>query len=389
MSPPDISNSVSGAIFMQGPGGLLAVPLAQRYGRLPILFWSQLLSLVVTIGAHGAKSYAGFTACRTLQGFFAAPPQVIGLSIIHDMFFFHERARKINIWAFCFLLGPYLGPFISAFIAEKLSWRQNFGVLCGFFGFSILVILLCGDETLYDRKNTESKKASSPVLERIYRLTGIAGIRDCAGQPKLWEVTKDLFGLLLRPYLLLPTFGFVTWITMWTIGLSSTITIFTKPPPQAHPPGYGFSNTASALIYLAPMIGTVIAEFWGHWFNDFLCNRYIKKHAGQYKPENRLWGVYPAWIIGIAGLITFGETLQHHKHWVGLAFGWGMNCFSTLGTTVAISAYILDVLPQHAALASAWINAFRTIGKPRACLIPRYEFRLRKLQEDFVSPTFS
>ena len=107
MTPPEISHSISGAIFMQGPGGLLAVPLAQRYGRLPVLFWSQFLTLVVTIGAYGASGYAGFTACRTLQGFFAAPPQVIGLSIIHDMFFFHERARKVNIWAFCFLVGMY------------------------------------------------------------------------------------------------------------------------------------------------------------------------------------------------------------------------------------------------------------------------------------------
>ena|ERR1700761_5454791 len=150
---------------------------------------------------------------------------------------------------------------------------------------------------------------------------------------------------------------------MWTIGIVSTITQFIKPPP------YLFSNTASALIFLAPMIGTVCAEFWGHWFNDFLCNRYIKSHGGKYKPENRLWGVYPAWIIGIAGLVTFGETLQHHRHWTGIAFGWGMNCFSTLGTTVAISAYVLDVFPQHAALASAWINAFRTIGKLHP---PRY-----------------
>jgi hypothetical protein len=154
-----------------------------------------------------------------------------------------------------------------------------------------------------------------------------------------------------------PAFGFVTWITMWTIGIVSTITQFIKPPP------YLFSDTAASLIFLAPMIGTVCAEFWGHWFNDFLANRYIKTHGGKYKPENRLWGVYPAWIIGIAGLVLFGETLQHQLSWVGIAFGWGMNCFSTLGTTVAISAYILDVFPQHAALASAWINAFRTVGK--------------------------
>lgn len=33
MSIVDISNSLSGGIFLQGPGGVLAVPLVQRYGR--------------------------------------------------------------------------------------------------------------------------------------------------------------------------------------------------------------------------------------------------------------------------------------------------------------------------------------------------------------------
>lgn len=76
MSPPQVANSISGAIFMQGPGGLLAVPLVQRYGRLPVLFWCQFLTLICSIGATYASGYAGFTACRTLQGFFGAPPQV-------------------------------------------------------------------------------------------------------------------------------------------------------------------------------------------------------------------------------------------------------------------------------------------------------------------------
>jgi MFS family permease len=130
--------------------------------------------------------------------------------MIHDIFFFHERARKINIWAFSFLIGPYLGPFISAFLAEKLGWRDNFGVLCGFYGFSVLMILAFGDETLYDREKQGDKVNRTGVVERIFRLTGIAGVRDSTGRPSLWEVTKDLFGLLARPYLLLPTFGFVT-----------------------------------------------------------------------------------------------------------------------------------------------------------------------------------
>lgn len=85
MSIPAVGNSLSGGIFMQGPGGVLAVPLVQRFGRLPVLFWSQLLSAVVVMAAAVSPNYASFTAFRTLQGFVNTAPQVIGLSIVHDL----------------------------------------------------------------------------------------------------------------------------------------------------------------------------------------------------------------------------------------------------------------------------------------------------------------
>lgn len=33
MAIPDVARSVSGGIFLQGPGGVIAVPFVQRYGR--------------------------------------------------------------------------------------------------------------------------------------------------------------------------------------------------------------------------------------------------------------------------------------------------------------------------------------------------------------------
>jgi MFS family permease len=170
-----------------------------------VLFWSQFFCLICSIGATYATTYAGFTACRTLQGFFGAPPQVIGLSIVHDMFFFHERARKINIWAFSFLIGPYLGPFISGLIVSKLSWRDTLSVLCGFYGFSVLMVVLFGDETLYDRESGQVEKSGRGFKERILRITGVRGVQLAGNKPGLWEVTKDLFGMIRRPQLLLPS----------------------------------------------------------------------------------------------------------------------------------------------------------------------------------------
>jgi predicted MFS family arabinose efflux permease len=85
MSISAVGNSLSGGIFMQGPGGLLAVPLVQRFGRLPVLFWSQFLSAIVVMAAAVSPNYGSFTAFRTLQGFVNTAPQVIGLSIVHDL----------------------------------------------------------------------------------------------------------------------------------------------------------------------------------------------------------------------------------------------------------------------------------------------------------------
>ena len=86
LSVPAMANSISGGLFLQGPGGLFAVPLIQRYGRLPVLFWSQLLSAIWVMGAALAPNYASFTAFRALQGFCNTAPQVVGLSVIHDLY---------------------------------------------------------------------------------------------------------------------------------------------------------------------------------------------------------------------------------------------------------------------------------------------------------------
>lgn len=62
------STTASGGMFLQGPAGILAVPLVQRYGRLPVLFWSQLCSAFMVLGAALSPDYASFTAMRALQG---------------------------------------------------------------------------------------------------------------------------------------------------------------------------------------------------------------------------------------------------------------------------------------------------------------------------------
>jgi MFS family permease len=113
-----------------------------------------------------------------------------------------ERARKVNIWAFTFLLGPFLGPFISSFLLSTgISWRFDFGILAIFYGVSEIIVVLLGEETLYDRENTTKPTAGASKLSI---LIGIAGAK-AKGQTSLMSVTRHLAQLLIKPQLLFPS----------------------------------------------------------------------------------------------------------------------------------------------------------------------------------------
>jgi len=76
----DINNLTSNwSIFMLGWGGLLAIFLIKKLGRLPILFWSQVLGLGFTIGQAVSPNLATFAATRILCATFQTAPQVSGL----------------------------------------------------------------------------------------------------------------------------------------------------------------------------------------------------------------------------------------------------------------------------------------------------------------------
>jgi hypothetical protein len=89
-------------------------------------------------------------------------------------------------------------------LIQKLTWRQDFGVLAALYGASWLLVLAFGDETLYDRSNPEKPAKPSGLIGRVELLTGVTGAR-VSGRPSLWTVSKDLLSVAVLPQLLLPS----------------------------------------------------------------------------------------------------------------------------------------------------------------------------------------
>jgi MFS family permease len=94
-----VNHSQAGNVFMLGSGGLFAVVCSAYFGRLPVVFWFMTVAVATAAWCAGATTFESFMAARILNGFFSTVTQAGGLMFIQDMFFFHERARKINIWA--------------------------------------------------------------------------------------------------------------------------------------------------------------------------------------------------------------------------------------------------------------------------------------------------
>ncbi|OKL58373.1 hypothetical protein UA08_06291 [Talaromyces atroroseus] len=406
------STSMNYGILLQGFGGIFAVPFIEAYGRLPVWFWTQVVTMFMVLGATLSTSWTMFTTFRSLQGFFGTVPQVVGLSIIHNMYEPEDWPHMINIWATTFLVGPFLGPALAGYIlvGSRNQWNISFSVLTGLYAISTLLIILFGRETYYNSSSSSSNHSGQarvhhyhPVLSKICSFIGIScnnNNHDAASLPiakrhTLLSQSTTLLRLIFKVPLLL--LGIAVMINFcWPIGITTTVDTFLHAPP------YLFDNVQASSMRFAGVIGASSGYIFGHFFNKWIYNyhhvhlqftrnnsnndndkapenndlgriasenssslhidAFVSPNSYTWRPEHRLHGVWFPIVSLAGGLVTYGLTLNYNKSWIGLAFGWIMVDLGMVASTVAITAYALEEFPSHATPVSAIINMWRTCG---------------------------
>ncbi|KAI1621366.1 major facilitator superfamily domain-containing protein [Exophiala viscosa] len=354
ISPNTVNHATAGNTFMLGVGGLAAVWLSAYFGRLPVLFWFGCLSAGMAAWSAAAKSFDSYMTARILQGTFAVAGAAGGLMWIKDVFFFHQHAKKINIWSTAIILSPFLGPQFMAAILSVNTWRVGMWLNFGLIALGVLVTATLGDETFYPRHLMPDRIPQRK--SRLLRVIGVEQYRTKYTTNTFWEAGSRLAYTATRlPVILVCLFYFFDF--PWTIGNNTTISVLIIP-------AYNFSYRNLAAIYTAPVVGAVLGLFIGHFLFDFIGKLYAKRHGGRIEPESRLivlWLILP---IKLIGYNLIGTTL-HHAHtwsyWV-LAVGWCMHNAATIITTTAVGAYLLDAYPEAGGECAAWLNFVRTLG---------------------------
>jgi DHA1 family bicyclomycin/chloramphenicol resistance-like MFS transporter len=141
---------------------LLSGPLADTYGRRPILVWFLLLFLGGSIGAVLAQDIRVLLAMRLLQGVGAAAGMSLSRAIVRDLFTGETSARILNLISLILATGPALAPAIGGVVITLFGWEAVFALMVILGIATLLMVWLALPETL-------RATASPPQLRDAFR----------------------------------------------------------------------------------------------------------------------------------------------------------------------------------------------------------------------------
>jgi DHA1 family bicyclomycin/chloramphenicol resistance-like MFS transporter len=131
-----------------GAGQLVYGPLADRFGRKPILVVTLAGFVAAAIFAAGSVTFAGLLGARLLQGLMSASTRVLAVAIVRDGASGRQMARTMSIAQMIFFLVPILAPTLGQALLAFGPWRFIFYALGAFAALVLAWTLVRLPETL-------------------------------------------------------------------------------------------------------------------------------------------------------------------------------------------------------------------------------------------------
>jgi DHA1 family bicyclomycin/chloramphenicol resistance-like MFS transporter len=137
--------------YLLGLGGSQVIygPLADRFGRRPVLLVGLFLYVGFSLLAACAPTFDLLLVARVLQGIGAAATRAIPVSIVRDRFAGREMARVMSLTSLVFMAAPIVAPSLGQLVRVIASWPWIFGLLAALGLASMLWSLLRLPETLH------------------------------------------------------------------------------------------------------------------------------------------------------------------------------------------------------------------------------------------------
>ncbi|KAK2595454.1 hypothetical protein QQS21_006794 [Conoideocrella luteorostrata] len=296
-------------------------------------------------------------AARFFQGLGVSPASNVGLAVINDLFFEHERGQKVGLWVLAIDLGLLFGPLIGGIINfAGFAWIQWLSAI--FFGVILFAELFFLPETLYPRhlmlskirrvraRQTDMEKIAVGISDmeevtilktkqlRFINLSPIPGLQ----HPKQYDAVVRFVKTF--QYTVIPL-AIITYCFGWYWWLLSIITLvpvaYAKYPPHIQ-----------GLLYLGLIFGTLVSEFCcSGGLSDRIVIKLASQNNKQKTPEMRIWLSYPAALLSAVGLIIWGISIDYDYHWMVGEFAFALFGAGIQMGNTAICSFVMDAYPMQ------------------------------------------
>lgn len=135
--------SVSSVLFGNAIGQMVHGPLADRFGRKPVIIGVLILFIVSSGAALWATSIEGLVVLRFFQGLAQSGGRILANAIARDYFEKERLGKLMSDIMFVTAIGTVVAPISGGFIAQHLPWQVSMGVMASF-GIIVLGLFLFG-----------------------------------------------------------------------------------------------------------------------------------------------------------------------------------------------------------------------------------------------------
>ncbi|HEU0043965.1 multidrug effflux MFS transporter [Sphingomonas sp.] len=139
---------VTAYILGFGLGQLVYGPLADRFGRKPVLAITLAGFVAASLFAAEATTFPALLGARLLQGFMSASTRVVAVAMVRDNFSGRRMARTMSLAQMIFFVVPIIAPSIGELLLSFGPWRIIFYALGAFAAAVLAWSLLRLPETL-------------------------------------------------------------------------------------------------------------------------------------------------------------------------------------------------------------------------------------------------
>lgn len=131
LAVPQESVQATLAVFTLGfaLGQLFWGPLADSFGRKPIILIGLLGASLAALGLTQVARIESFYLLRLTQGLFAAAPAVVLGALVRDRFDRNRFAQVMSTIMLITMLAPLVAPIIGGYVAKWFHWQAIFYVL--------------------------------------------------------------------------------------------------------------------------------------------------------------------------------------------------------------------------------------------------------------------